>query len=123
MRITRVMLALVLLLACFGPVTVLRAEEVYPKSYLDGATRKLGRGVANIVTAPLELLRMPCLVSQRDGGVSGATVGLAHGVVAMVSRGLSGVVETVTFFAPVPKKDFAPLISPEFVYANGDWMP
>lgn len=93
-----------------------------PKNYLDGSIRKLGRGVANIVTAPLELLRGPHFVGEEDGGFAGATVGLGLGVKNMVWRAVGGVIEIVTFPIPIPK-DFKPLVKPEFVFANGDWAP
>jgi len=93
-----------------------------PPPYWDGVARKFGRGVTNIATGPLELIRTPYLVSEQDGGLAGLTVGLAQGVKAMVVRELAGVYETTTFFLPIPR-DFRPLVQPEFVYAHGDWAP
>lgn len=90
--------------------------------YADGSTRKLGRGVCNVVTAPLELIRTPYLVTQQDGSMAGATIGLIQGFGAVVSRELAGVVEMVTFFLPFPN-GFNPLVKPEFIYAHGDWVP
>jgi len=98
------------------------AEESQPSGYWDGAGRKLGRGAANVVTAPLELIRNPYLVSEQDGALAGITVGLVHGVKDLVVRALAGVYEVATFLLPVPK-GFRPLVSPEFVYAHGDWAP
>lgn len=98
------------------------AEEHHPKGYLDGAGRKLGRGAANIVTAPLELIRTPYFVGQQDGGFAAITVGLVQGAVAGAVRALAGVVEVATFPIPIPK-GFRPLVQPEFVYAHGDWAP
>ena len=98
------------------------AEEVHPSSYWDGIARKLGRGVANVVTAPLELIRKPYLVGEQDGGFAGLTVGIVQGVKAMVMRELAGIYEVATFMLPIPK-EFRPLVSPEFVYAHGDWAP
>jgi len=91
-------------------------------SYARGATRKLGRGIANAATAPLEMIRTPYLVSQRDGGLAGITVGLVQGLWAVAVRELAGVVEVATFLVPLPK-GFQPLLQPEFVYAHGDWSP
>jgi len=97
------------------------AQESWP-GYVNGSTRKLGRGLANILTAPLEFIREPALVSQRDGNFAGATVGLVRAVVSTVVREVAGVVEVVTFLIPVPN-NFEPLVRPEFLYANGDWVP
>lgn len=112
----------VITLGVYGLAGSLAAAEVAPTSYSDGVSRKLGRGLANVVTAPLELIRTPYLVSQRDGAVAGGSVGTVKGLWAAVVRELAGVVETVTCLFPIPK-DFQPLIQPEFVYAHGDWVP
>jgi putative exosortase-associated protein (TIGR04073 family) len=111
------------LLLGLGIPDSLAAEETSLKVYSHGAVRKLGRGLANVVTAPLELIREPYLVSARDGGPAGLTVGVVRGLGAAVLRELTGGIEVVTFFVPFPKKDFEPLFKPEFVYAHGDWSP
>lgn len=103
-------------------VTAQAVEAGAFNDYGKGATRKLGRGLANVATAPLELIRTPYFVEQRDGGLASITVGIVQGVGAVVIRELAGIVETVTFPIPLPKR-FAPLIEPEFVYAHGDWAP
>lgn len=113
------MVAVGLWLAVSPPVA---AEEVHPMNYWDGIARKLGRGVANVVTAPLELIRKPYLVGEEEGGFAGITVGLAQGVKAMAMRELAGLYEVATFCLPIPK-EFQPLVYPEFVYAHGDWTP
>lgn len=98
------------------------ADEYHPKGYLDGAARKLGRGAANVLTAPLELIRTPYFIGAQDGGFAAITAGMAQGLVAGVVRELAGIVEVATFPIPIPK-DFRPLVKPEFVYAHGDWAP
>ncbi|MBI4323559.1 MAG: exosortase system-associated protein, TIGR04073 family [Candidatus Omnitrophica bacterium] len=116
-------LVLALLMASgLGGPRLAADEDQPPQSYAQGATRKLGRGVANVATAPLELIRVPYLMSQRDGGLAGLSVGMVQGAWAAVVRELAGAVEVTTFLIPLPK-DFQPLIRPEFVYANGDWSP
>lgn len=97
-------------------------ERIYPRTYADGATRKLGRGIANVLTAPLELIRTPHFVGERDGGFASLTVGMVQGVKNAIIRELAGVVEVATFPIPIPK-DFQPIRRPEFVYAHGDWSP
>ena len=101
--------------------TVVAADEG-TTGYLEGSTRKLGRGICNMVTAPLELIRTPHLVTQQEGGLAGATVGMIQGVGAVVIRELAGAIEIASFFLPFPN-GFNPILKPEFVYANGDWVP
>ena len=82
--------------------------------------RKLGRGVANMLTAPLEIIRTHALVSDREGGLAGTTVGLAQGLSRAVFREAAGVIDVLTFYMGAPNH-YAPLITPEFVFAHGDW--
>ena len=90
--------------------------------YAEGTTRKLGRGICNVATGPLELIRKPSLVNQQDGGLAGATIGIVQGIWATVAREVVGVYEVATFFLPIPR-GFHPIVTPEFVYANGNWSP
>jgi len=89
-------------------------------TYSDNALRKLGRGAANIVTCPTELIRTPELTGRRDGYVAALSAGLVQGVWRTLLRGTAGVVEVATFYTGFPN-GFKPLITPEFVYAHGDW--
>ena len=85
-----------------------------------GRRRKLGRGLANIGTAPAELIRTPELVSRRDGYVSGVTVGVVEGAWRTIVRAVTGVFEVTTFYAEIPD-GYGPLMKPEFVWEHGNW--
>lgn len=112
-----------LMIAFGGGAALLSADEDQPpQTYARGVTRKLGRGVANVATAPLELIRVPYLTSHRDGGVAGLSIGIVQGAWSVVVRELAGVVEVATFLIPLPR-GFRPILRPEFVYAHGDWSP
>lgn len=100
--------------------TPLLAEAASPAP--QGPLRKLGRGIANVVTAPAELIRVPELVNRKEGYVAAISVGLIQGISHMILRGLSGGIEILTFYLPIPK-GYMPLIRPEFVWAQGDWTP
>ena len=89
-------------------------------SYWDGSLRKLGRGIANVVTCPLELIRTPQAENYHNGYVEAMSVGLLRGAWRTIQRGVVGVFEIVTFYAEIPKQ-FEPIMSPEFVFSNGDW--
>ena len=103
-----------------GIATPVFANETSP-SYTTGALRKLGRGVANVVSCPFELIRTPELVGRREGYPAALTVGIFQGVWQTLVRGVVGVFEAGTFFVAIPK-DFAPILQPEFIYAHGDWV-
>ena len=83
--------------------------------------RKLGRGAVNVVSCPVELIRTPELVGRKDGYPAALTVGIFQGAWNGVARGVVGATEVVTFFVEFPKRDFAPIVQPEFIYAHGDW--
>lgn len=89
-------------------------------TYWDGSLRKLGRGIANVVTSPLELIRTPQTENYRHGYFEAMSVGLLRGAWRTVQRGVVGVFEVLTFYAAIPNR-FEPIMMPEFVFANGDW--
>ena len=111
-------------LGCLGCLmaAAASAEEVLPRSYADGAAHKLGRGAANVLSGPLEMIRIPRLTSQQEGGFSGLTVGMAQGARAMVLREVVGAYEILTFLIPAPDS-FRPIVLPEFIFAHGEWVP
>ena len=96
------------------------SDETRDDSSINGMLTKLGRGIANIATCPLELIRTPTLVGRREGNVAALTVGLAQGAWRTVQRGAVGLFEVATFYAEIPD-NFEPLMKPEFVHAHGDW--
>ena len=96
------------------------SDETRDHSYANGIMTKLGRGIANVLTCPLELIRTPTLVGRQQGNVAALSVGLAQGAWRTVQRGAIGLFEVVTFFAEVPD-NFEPIMTPEFVHAHGDW--
>jgi putative exosortase-associated protein (TIGR04073 family) len=89
-------------------------------SYVSGSLRKLGRGISNVVTCPIELPRTIERVSFRDGYVAAATVGVLQGVWRTILRGVVGLFEVATFPAEIPK-GFEPLIKPEFAFGRDVW--
>ena len=89
-------------------------------AYMNGMWRKLGRGIANVVTCPLEIPRTSALVGRTDGGVAAWTTGTLQGTWRGLVRGVTGVFEIVTFYAGIPT-GFEPLFTPEYVWTSGNW--
>jgi len=102
-----------------GLATIGMAEEE-SSAVVKGRMRKLGRGIANIATAPAELIRTPELVGRRDGALSAMTVGLLQGAWRTVLRAAAGIYETATFFVEAPP-GYEPILHPEFVWQHGAW--
>ncbi len=110
------------LVAACALAAPVNADDVAPRSYWDAVARKLGRGFANVCSAPAEFIRMPTLIARREGGMAGVTVGAAQGFREFIKREAAGLIEMATFPIPFPN-EFQPLVRPEFIYANGDWVP
>lgn len=89
--------------------------------YCQDAFRKLGRGIANIVTCPVEI---PNNIVNRwscDKAIfESIVVGIPMGIIKTVIRCAVGAYETVTFPIPLPA-GYCPVMQPEFVWeGTGD---
>lgn len=85
--------------------------------YAQDPVKKLGRGIANILTGWVELPKNIYETSVEENVLSGLTMGLAKGVGMSIVRTGAGVYETVTFPFPIPG-DYAPVLEPEFVFSE-----
>ena len=99
----------------WGPAGTLWAQSEKEESYVDGALRKLGRGITNIATSPGEIIYRPQLISQRDGYMASVTVGVLQGVWHTLLRALAGTFEVATFYLEIPE-GFGPLVQPEYIF-------
>jgi len=89
--------------------------------FCDDAMKKLGRGICNILTCPLEIFRQSSDVANDDGPFAGATYGLLKGLGMTVVRLAAGVYEVATFPIAVPK-DYKPILTdPEFLFDDKNW--
>lgn len=77
-------------------------------------TRKLGRGLSNVVTSPMEILSGMQRASEEKGLFAGLTWGTVDGLFHTVKRAVVGVYETATFPVPVPAGYEPILDDPEF---------
>jgi len=85
-------------------------------AYSDGPVKKLGRGLANTVTFPLEIPANIKKVNESDGPLMAVTYGLGKGLYMAVVRAAAGVYEVATFPFPFPG-DFVPIVTePEFFF-------
>jgi putative exosortase-associated protein (TIGR04073 family) len=85
-------------------------------AYSDGPVKKLGRGLSNAITFPLEIPANIKKVNESDGFILAATYGLGLGIYKAVARAAIGFYETATFPFPFPG-DFAPIVTdPEFFF-------
>jgi len=88
-------------------------------SYADGPLKKLGRGVANMITCPLEITHRIGEANEDSGPVAALTWGILSGIFRTATRVVVGAYETVTFMIPFPN-DYGPIIDdPEFFLEDG----
>jgi len=87
-------------------------------AYAGTPLEKLGRGVANVITCPIELVAGIVDTSNESGPMAGCTIGVLKGTFNIVRRAVVGVYEVVSFPVPVPE-DYAPIITdPEYFFAS-----
>ena len=84
-------------------------------SFAQDPAKKLGRGVANVLTGWVELPKNIYNTSIEANPLVGITVGTAKGIGMSIVRTGAGVYEIITFPFPLPE-DYMPIIEPEFVF-------
>lgn len=99
---------------CVVPIAVLAILSIATPSFAQDATKKLGRGLVNIVTGWIELPKNIYDTSVESNPFAGITIGLAKGLGMTVVRTGAGIYETATFPFPLPQ-DYKPILEPEYV--------
>lgn len=77
--------------------------------------KKLGRGLANCATFPIELPSQISNVNNADGPVAACSYGILKGVWCSIVRAVVGVYEVATFLIPLPPSYEPILTDPEFI--------
>ena len=88
---------------------------------LDGPLTKLGRGICNMVTFPLEVPEQISRVNNSDGPFAASTVGVLKGFGWAIGRACVGVFEAATFMFPVPKNYEPVLKDPEYFLESSNF--
>ena len=106
----------------FVVLTVILVSSVLTRSaYCDDALKKLGRGLANCITFPFELIEQVKRVNLSDGPMAACTWGILKGVGMTGVRAVVGVYEVVTFPVPLPRAYKPILTDPEFFAEDKNW--
>ena len=83
-------------------------------AHAKGPFTKFGRGMTNILLAPLELVAQPVNMAEDNNVVVSILGGVPKGIVFIPVRIALGVYDVATFFVPYPK-DFGYWMEPETV--------
>ena len=107
---------------CFITALILMlALSLAAPAYCDDAAKKLGRGLCNLITFPLEVPEQITRTNNDDGPMAAMTWGVIKGISMTCIRAAAGVYEVLTFPIPVPK-DYKPLLTdPEFFLEDKSW--
>lgn len=90
-------------------------------AFCDDQLKKLGRGLSNVLTCPLELPEQTSRTNNSDGPFAALTVGVLKGLGMTVARACVGIYEAATFLMPYPK-DFKPILKdPEYFLENSNF--
>ena len=88
-------------------------------AYADTPLKKLGRGMANIITCPIEIPYRIGRANEESGPFAAFTWGVLDGFFRTAARMLVGGYEVITFPLPFPS-DYRPIIDdPEFFLEEG----
>lgn len=99
-------------------VLLVSAEASYAIN-TEGPMRKLGRGVANVFTSPVEIAKSVGEANYEAGPVAAITYGFLKGLYKAGVRAAVGIFEVVTFPFPL-KENYAPILTdPEFFFSDG----
>lgn len=103
----RIFLALALFL---GIAALCRADIQDPPANDYGPTRKLGRGVANLLFGWSELPHTIAKINDEEGNSAAAGYGVVRGVGRSIMRIHAGIFEILTFPFTNPSGTFQPLL-------------
>ena len=87
-------------------------------AYCDDPIKKLGRGICNVATCPLEVIEQMKRVNGTDGAFAAMTWGVLKGVAMTGLRAIVGVYEIATFPIPLPAQYKPILKDPEFFFED-----
>lgn len=101
-------------------VVIVAMLSVSSVGYAETAIKKLGRGLANILTGWIELPKNIYETSVEQNIFAGITLGTAKGIGMTVIRTGAGVYDAITFPFPIPE-DYEPLLEPEYVLSEPEY--
>jgi putative exosortase-associated protein (TIGR04073 family) len=100
-------IVLVLVLAC----TRLALGDIQdPPSNDYGPTRKLGRGISNLLFAPAEMFTTVATVNKQEGNSAACGYGIVRGAGRVAVRHIAGLLEIALFPFPTWHESYYPIL-------------
>jgi putative exosortase-associated protein (TIGR04073 family) len=104
-----------------GFATVAVADIQDPPSNNYGPTRKLGRGISNLVFGIAELPATIAKINEREGNSAAAGYGVVRGVGRSYTRFHAGLFEIFSFPFPVNRGTYYPILRPSIPYIQAGY--
>jgi putative exosortase-associated protein (TIGR04073 family) len=92
-----------------------------PPSKNYGPTRKLGRGISNLLFGIAELPVTIARINEREGNSAAAGYGVVRGVGRSCMRIHAGVFEILSFPFPTNHGTYRPMLRPQFPYTRSGY--
>jgi putative exosortase-associated protein (TIGR04073 family) len=121
LRVEVPMKKLTLLAIIAGLASTAQADIQDPPSNDYGPTRKLGRGLVNFFFAPAEVLVTVTTINTKEGNAAAAGYGVVRGVGRSATRHIAGLIEILTFPAPVWRESYYPMLPPQVPYIHAGY--
>jgi putative exosortase-associated protein (TIGR04073 family) len=86
-----------------------------------GPTRKLGRGISNLIIAPTEFFVTVNQINQTEGNSAGAGYGVWRGLGRAGARHVAGLIEILTFPFPIWHQSYYPILPPDIPYIHAGY--
>ncbi|MFL6584874.1 MAG: exosortase system-associated protein, TIGR04073 family [Chthoniobacterales bacterium] len=105
-----------------GGVALCRADIQDPPSNDYGPTRKLGRGVSNMLFGWSEIPHTIAQVNDREGNSAAGGYGVVRGVGRAWMRFHTGIFDIVTFPFPAVRGTYYPALPPDIPYIHAGYQ-
>lgn len=105
-----------------GLISLCRADIHDPPSNAQGPTRKLGRGLSNLLFGWSELPTTIAKVNQDEGNSAAAGYGVVRGVGRSVLRMQAGVFEILTWPIPAVRGTYFPVLESDVHWIHSGYQ-
>ena len=105
----------------FAFVASALADIQDPPSNDYGPTRKLGRGIGNLLFASSELPVTVCKINKEEGNAAAASYGVVRGLGRSTTRHFTGLFEILTFPIPVWHNSYRPVLPSDVPYIHAGY--
>jgi putative exosortase-associated protein (TIGR04073 family) len=111
----------IVLFAIFALAGNALADIQDPPSNDYGPTRKLGRGLSNLVFAPTEIPVTIATINTNEGNSAAAGYGVVRGVGRSAARHIAGFLEILLWPVPVWRQSYYPMLPSDIPYIHAGY--